>query len=312
MRSLRRQGFSIVQVLVAAVMMAAIVLALTQALRSLQLGQKGVSSAVDFDTLKTSVLNIVKNKQLCGTAFYNAANTAVAKFNPSFALPDNQTVGTIRLGDSVVAQENTEISSGLLLEDLALTLVPGTSQTVTATEISADVNLVMRAKKTASQVGGANLSTELNPLRLRIVVDATSFEIKSCYSPGASAPSGGLQVIERGIEGSDSAAAVPATLPTGKSFTVNSTEWTRVQVTGTWIGGTPTPVWATIQKDQDTGDWHVMGSVTQSGVSNQVVNDTNRTRCFGSSGYLMCIQKDTDGKLKGTSSGIAFSYEVFK
>ncbi len=170
-----RGGLSLVEVLIASAILGVLAMAVMSMLQSAQKSQKNIQNFVDFDVLKNSIMNVVYRKSVCDSAFYNVANSAKAKFNPTGSVLAADALGTLRMGSSIVAQVGQKLGGGLEISKLELedTGVPPIVDAASGEKIY-DVNLIIEAKKAAGSVGGDTISNKSNPFRVAIITDSSS------------------------------------------------------------------------------------------------------------------------------------------
>ncbi len=96
MKSQKKSGFSIIEILVASMFLVAITYGFFQFLSGAMKGQKNVQNAVDFDILKTS-LNLVLNTKACDGAFRSGGQAV------QITLPVGQNWSTLVTGTNVIS-----------------------------------------------------------------------------------------------------------------------------------------------------------------------------------------------------------------
>jgi len=83
-------GFSIVQVLVASVLVGILSIAVIKMLQNSQKGQSAVEESLDFLQIRSTLWHITQDTTLCSLAFRDSSLTQPAKFHPSLAIPPNE------------------------------------------------------------------------------------------------------------------------------------------------------------------------------------------------------------------------------
>ena len=317
--NIKNNGFTIMQVVVAAGLIAIVSVAAMSMMTGLMQSQKGVQNAVDFDTLKMSVQRVLERKALCDIAFYDQADTAVAAFNPAGAVPSARALGTLRMGTTKIAQVGSDLGGGLRVDAITLRQVPGTPTSTVAGKIFVDVELILQLKKTTAKMGGDTLSNAANPFRFGLAVDAVNYTIQEC-NPLMPVGGPGLGIVDAGLITTGPTTPVTMTsaiaatsAPTAQSFNVNDPNWKKVELRGVTITGTPTPVSVVIAKTPD-GQIRVNSTMHTGITQSETISSTSPHTCVGYDGAATyaCVQLKPNGKLDVKTSTIADTYEVTK
>lgn len=164
-------GFTLIEIMVGLGMMGILSIAFMSLMQSAKKGQVGVGNAVDFDTLKSTLQLVVNNTGTCNSSFWNPAGTAVAKFNPASPPSGANALGTIKIGNTVVAQVGQDLGSGLQISKLAFQAISGPDTATVPNKTVYTVNLLVEAQRKTGGLGSQTLSNSTNPIRLNLEID---------------------------------------------------------------------------------------------------------------------------------------------
>ncbi len=172
-------GFSLAGVLVASAIGAVIMIALMSMINNAQKGQKSVSNAIDFSIMKSTVLLLLNNSDLCKASILKANEVDPGEFDP--ALGANEIA--IKLGNSVLASQNVKIDNQLEIKRVYLEQVAGSVPDASVVgKTTYIVELVIEAEKIGEgNYGGNKLSTKMGqPFFLYVQTDDVTKKIENC------------------------------------------------------------------------------------------------------------------------------------
>lgn len=177
-------GFSLVSVMVAAVLVGFLSIALMKLLSNSRSGQQTVENSVEFSVLKSSIQHVLTNPDLCATAFVDATSTPLNYFNDTGPYPTTalQVIPKIRVGDTAtsptVAEVGKRLGGGLTITSMGFRQLAN-PRTV-GTQFVYEVALEITATKGADAYGGRTLSNANNPFILSIFTNNSTDLIESC------------------------------------------------------------------------------------------------------------------------------------
>jgi len=181
------RGFSIIQILIGAVLLGSLAMAFVSFLNLANKGQKNVQNSVDFDILKTS-LNLVFNTKACDGSLFSAASSPTML---SFSIPSTLNVGQnlfpagvpklkigeVRHGSTPIVTLGKTLPGGLKIEQLEIieAIYDGVqvlgSNPLTDTYHAFSSVVMMEGKKQEGSLGAKVLKTQIS---VRLLAQAGS------------------------------------------------------------------------------------------------------------------------------------------
>ncbi len=164
--------------------MAGLAVTVMQMIDNSQKAQKNVQNSLDFDVLKSSIKQVLDKADKCATGLKNAANTSMAKFNPTSAPNSTESLGAIVMGTHVVAKVGDNLGGGLKLTKLELISTDTSPPSPDASGNSThNVKLIIEAQKTSGSIGGLTLTNANNPFLFSLKTDSSN-QITACGGAG--------------------------------------------------------------------------------------------------------------------------------
>lgn len=162
----RRNGFSIVSVIVGLALAGVLALIVVQISRNAQKSQANSKNSLDFDNIKSSVRLVLSKSTFCKDALLNKNGTPLL-FNETMPTGNDFVLKSIKIPTDLkpIAEVGQKFPGGLEITDLTLTKVSGAGTDFIA-------SLVIVAKKSQEAIGGTVLSNEDNPFRFAIKTGA--------------------------------------------------------------------------------------------------------------------------------------------
>lgn len=174
-------GFSLVGVLVASVIVGLLSVFFATMLSNSKKGQTGVQNSIDFDVLRSSIALVLKNPVSCAVAFKDAGTPAGAAHfkNPPSSVSVSKRLNSIVLGTTTIAKVGMNLGGGLKINKLELRYVSGAAPNFL-------VALLVEATKVSGSFGSQVLNNTANPFYLKIktsgnaIVGCDTTEIIRC------------------------------------------------------------------------------------------------------------------------------------
>ncbi len=194
---MNQNGMSIVSVMVAAGLLGIISLGVIRIMDNANKGQQSVEGNIEFSILKSSILKIIENPELCDTAFVDGASPPqpIVFNNSPGAYPTAlQTIDKVRLGSSasspVIAEIGKRFNGGLTIQNMGLRQMADRNSTMIPGKHIYEVAFIIEMSRSAKAYGGRTLSNTNNPFLMTIQTDAGTNRLESCSpSSGAGGPS---------------------------------------------------------------------------------------------------------------------------
>lgn len=209
MKRLRSSGFTIIEVIVAGLLLLGLAFAFFQFLNNAMKGQKNVQNAVDFDILKTS-LNLVFNTKACdGSLYTTGATPALLSFviPPTLTLGQNLfptgtpklPIGEIKHGGSTIVKINDMLPGQLKIDKLEITEAVFDGSQILGPNPATDTYhafstiIAIQATKAEGSMGRKVLSTNMSVRLLAQAGTTNTGRIEKCSTSTSSVPQ--LQVF---------------------------------------------------------------------------------------------------------------------
>lgn len=177
---LDKQGFTLVEVIIAVGVLGALSLGIMRVMDGAQKGQKAVQGNIEFGNLRNTITTILTKKSLCSNALKAIDGTSKAKFKPSGTLSQSEKLGTILLGNSIIAQVGGLLNGGVKVVSMKLE-DSGTSTTLTGATTTYLAKLTIEADVSNGPVlEGKKISNKKNPFFFSLTTNNATNEIVSC------------------------------------------------------------------------------------------------------------------------------------
>ncbi len=175
-------GFSLVAVLIATALLGFLAIGFSKLIINSQKGQKGVQNSVDFDSLKTSVQQVLLKPDLCSRAFRDSAGN-IASFDSATGstLLEEIRIDTGIAGSATVVKKDQLYAGGLTVKKLELRYPSGITGPIAPDEHF--VELIIEAERSTGGLGGSIISNAQSSLKF--VINTSAGIISGCSTSEA-------------------------------------------------------------------------------------------------------------------------------
>jgi len=174
------QGFSLVQIMIATVIMGVLAMAFSQMMNNSSKAQKTIAQSFEFQNIAALINMSLKDPAKCPLALQDAAGNQVVPTSPNATTFDvaDIPIARIKVGSSVIADTTASVG-GVAISGMSLTQVlPGNPNTLAPYTMK----LRILASKGGGSYGGATITTDL-PISVTIS-SMLSPVIASCSTYG--------------------------------------------------------------------------------------------------------------------------------